>query len=46
MSVVLNFNIPRLAASHYQTSQVSRFSGQSHGLMMRNKNLTVNRFTS
>ena len=46
MFLVWNFNIPRLAASHYQTSQVSRFSGQSHGLMMRHKNLTVNRFTS
>ena len=29
-----------------QTSQVSRFWGQSHGLTMRHKNLTVNRFTS
>ena len=29
-----------------QTSQVSRFWGQSHGLTMRYKNLTVNRFTS
>ena len=30
----------------FQTSQVSRFWGQSHGLTMRHKNLTVNRFTS
>ena len=29
-----------------QTSRVSRFWGQSHGLTMRHKNLTVNRFTS
>ena len=29
-----------------QTSQVSRFWGQSNGLTMRHKNLTVNRFTS
>ena len=29
-----------------QTSQVSRFWGQSHALTMRHKNLTVNRFTS
>ena len=29
-----------------QTSQVSRFWGKSHGLTMRHKNLTVNRFTS
>ena len=29
-----------------QTSQVSQFWGQSHGLTMRHKNLTVNRFTS
>ena len=29
-----------------QTSQVSQFWGQSHGLTMRDKNLTVNRFTS
>ena len=46
MFVVWNFNIPWRAASHYQTSQVSRFLGKSHGLMMRHKNLTVNRFTS
>ena len=46
MFVVWNFNIPWLAANHYQTSQVSRFWGQSHGLMMRHKNLTVKRFTS
>ena len=46
MFVVWNFNIPWRAASHYQTSQVSRFWGQSQGLMMRHKNLTVNRFTS
>ena len=29
-----------------QTSQVSRFWGQSHGLTMRHKNLMINRFTS
>ena len=29
-----------------QTSQVLRFWGWSHGLTMRHKNLTVNRFTS
>ena len=30
----------------FQTSQVWRFWGQSHGLTMRHKNLRVNRFTS
>ena len=29
-----------------QTSQVSRFWGQSHGLTMRHKNLMIDRFTS
>ena len=29
-----------------QTSQVSWFWGQSHGLMLRHKNIMVNRFTS
>ena len=30
----------------FQTSQVSRIWGESHGLTMRHENLTVNRFTS